>query len=358
MVDKMERINLPKQNKFGYYEIWYKIGGKWNKISCKTKDYSEAVKFFAELEIKLNERKNNNGDEKDYLKILSKSLLAKNDIKPQTKNNYKPLIKRLENFIPHWNKEENPDLLNAFLNYSLGKYSPLNVKVMQTQLRELVRIAKKQGLLPANYNFEPIKIKIPKRIPLNITPEDFEKLYYAVPKDLKNLLLFDYHTGLRISDICNLKWENVDLIKGELRLKQIKTGNEINLPLLKVAVNILKELYPKRKSEYVFTHNGERWNENNAKSYMAFYCKKVFGENKYHFHTLRYTFAQKLLGAQIPLEFVKEFLGHTSINSTMHYINLMNALKEQIEKINNLVYQETERTERNNLINFEGYYWN
>lgn len=357
-VSKMDRINAPKKNRFGYYEIWYEIKGKWNKISTKTKSYPEAVKFFADFEKKFRERRKGNLFETDFEFAAEKALNAKKNSKPKTIINYRDTITKLKKFIQTWDKKENPDLFNAFLMSMFGKYAPVSINKAQQHITELLRIAKRQGSVPESYTFERVVVKIPKKIPLNITPEDFNKLYFNSSEDFKKLLLFDYNTGLRIGNVCDLKWENINLEKGEMRLTQVKTGNDIYVPMLDVALNMLKEMYPKRTSDYVFLNNGKKWGVKSAISRMVYYCRKTFGTNKYHFHTLRYTFAQKLLGAQIPLEFVKEFLGHESIESTVRYVSLMDALKKQIEKINSLVPVETSETKDEKITNSSSFSWN
>ena len=72
---KMQKIRLTKLNN-GYYYIWHYINGKKNKISAKTKDYNEALKFLAnkanELINKQNPLAKYNFMELDFKKFCEK----------------------------------------------------------------------------------------------------------------------------------------------------------------------------------------------------------------------------------------------------------------------------------------------
>lgn len=353
-VKGMDRINVPVKNKFGYYEIWYKVKGRWNKISCKTKDRIDAIKYFADFEEKFKERRQGYLFESDFDSAVKLAMNAKHNISDSTKDNYKLTIRKLKEFRSVWDKTKNPDFLNAFINSLFDtKLSPAYISMIQSHIIQLVKIAKRQGSLAPTYEFEPLKIHVPKTKTLEVSQTDFDILYgSSKDKNFKNLMAFLYFTGLRISDVCNLKWDDIDFEKKQIRIKQIKTKNPLWVPLLDVAFFVITELKKERISEFVFMDKNKKWDRFSAKNRLRALVLRVFGKNKYHLHSFRHGFAQTMFSNQIPIEFVKEFMGHASIQTTLRYVDIMKELQKQLVHVNESIKKDAENITEFNSINW------
>jgi len=135
---------------------------------------------------------------------------------------------------------------------------------------------------------------------------------------LKPILICALHTGMRKSEILNLKWQNVDLEKGYLTVTRTKSGKDRNIPISLTLRQHLCALRENRQTEYVFT------NPETQKPY--FDLKRSFGDilekaniKGLRFHDLRHTAATRMVTAGIDLIVVQEILGHASVSTTMRY---------------------------------------
>lgn len=161
-----------------------------------------------------------------------------------------------------------------------------------------------------------------------LTLDELRLLMKAPSEDpiLKAAFLFACFTGLRISDLRTLSWENIiDIGKGktQIQTRQSKTGGMVFIPLTKNA----KRWMPKKKKEgLVFPSLPEsptldrrldRW----AKS----------AEIKKHvtFHVSRHTYATLLLNYGADLYTVSQLLGHKNIKTTQIYAKIMDESKRK-----------------------------
>lgn len=144
--------------------------------------------------------------------------------------------------------------------------------------------------------------------------------------ELKNAFLFACFTGLRYSDIVTLQWDDIKTENDQtfIRKQMIKTKQNIIVPIGKSA----KQYLPQKKGKYIFdlpttqTINIElkRW------------AKRAEVEKNLHFHVSRHTFATSLLTKGADLYSVSKLLGHTNINTTQVYAEIVNA--KRVEAIN------------------------
>lgn len=151
-------------------------------------------------------------------------------------------------------------------------------------------------------------------------------------KEVKKCFLFSCFTGLRYSDIRNLKWEN---IKGDqIEYRQKKTNNVEYLPLSITAKNILlsciKDNIIPHPSTKVFSIPTKGITSVHIKTWVqnAGITKKI------SFHSSRHTFATLSLTQGIDLYTVSKLLGHSNIATTQIYAKIVDQKKkEAIEKL-------------------------
>ncbi len=125
-----------------------------------------------------------------------------------------------------------------------------------------------------------------------------------------------------------LKWEEVDLERGILRVVARKNRRVLEVPLNEQAAAVLRAWLANRKSEYVF------YNPQTGKPFKDLWlglkkaCKKAGLENV-TWHTFRHTFATRLTGRGADLVTVKELLGHSSIAVTLRYAHTNHDAKKR-----------------------------
>ena len=185
-----------------------------------------------------------------------------------------------------------------------------------------------------------------------LTDDEINKLLATAGKsqngELRTMLVVGANTGLRIGDCAMLTWKSIDFSTGFIRVKTIKTGANVSIPLL----GELREELESRKSalsadEYVMPSMASTYatNPSAAADKMARVFKKsgigkiykpnetARGRPKKSFHSLRTTFVTRCAEADIPLEIVKSVVGHSSVSMTDHYTHIREkAVKEAFDK--------------------------
>jgi len=154
-----------------------------------------------------------------------------------------------------------------------------------------------------------------------LTLEEEEKLLNSSPKWLQEIILFAINTGFRLSEILDLKWPQVDLLKKTVTILVQKNKGKDTLPLCEGALEILKDRAKNRRdeTELVFhTRNCTRIAAQNLEE--AFYSAlRKSGIEKLRFHDLRHTFATRLVQAGVDLYTVQKLGRWKNISMIMRY---------------------------------------
>lgn len=136
------------------------------------------------------------------------------------------------------------------------------------------------------------------------------------------MYLFGCYTGLRFSDIIDLKWSHVDLDKNRINKIQVKTGDPVTVIIEPWARSILLEFSNSKKNigtnKPVFKTLSELTVKRNLKilAQMANINKSI------SFHSSRHTFGTlKILENSDKILLVSKLLGHANIKTTMVYFN-------------------------------------
>jgi len=146
------------------------------------------------------------------------------------------------------------------------------------------------------------------------------------------VLLLAARLGLRSSDICNLKFENIHWDKNILLLEQVKTGRALELPLLadvgNAIIDYLRYGRPQSNEQYVVLTSNPPYRKMMSCSIFyivtaAFKRAGINTANKRHgAHSLRHSLAARMLEGQTTLAVISEVLGHEKTDSTMYYLRI------------------------------------
>ena len=137
-------------------------------------------------------------------------------------------------------------------------------------------------------------------------------------------------TGLRYGELCELRWNDVDLVAGRLRALRSyyrghvttpKSGKGREVPLSPGTVKVLKR-HRHLRGELVFCQSdGARLKDSTADDAIKRIAKRA-GLRRIGWHVCRHTFASHLVMRGAPIKAVQELLGHSTINMTERYAHL------------------------------------
>jgi len=158
-----------------------------------------------------------------------------------------------------------------------------------------------------------------------LTQEEIDKLIGCCQPQLKPLVITALTTGMRKSEILNLKWQDVDFGTNLITIKDSKGGESRQIPINDTLREILFEIKKESQHEHVFLNiHGEPY-----KDFRTAFKKAKNGAalKDFTFHDLRHTFASHLVMANVNLKTVQELLGHKSMQMTMRYSHLSEEYK-------------------------------
>ena len=160
------------------------------------------------------------------------------------------------------------------------------------------------------------------RKPYPLSWEEQKRFLQELPPHLEEAALFDLNTGLRLGELCSLRW-NWEVDVPELGCSvfilpetNTKNGDERVVVLNRIARSVL-EAQRGKHPEHVFTYKGRQvtrlintaWKKARARAGLA----------DLRVHDLRHTFGHRLRAAGVSLEDRKALLGHRSDEITTHY---------------------------------------
>lgn len=257
------------------------------------------------------------------------------DTKPKW-SNYSGALKHLKQYEPRdiLFKQINKVWLNKLAEH-LEKESGLKKNTSFLYFRKI-----KEVLYRAS-NEGYIKAEIVRQVK-NLQREKVERGYLELNEierlvitpsdrpDITKAFLFSCFTGLRESDVRNLKWENIS--DNTIKIIQQKTISTVIIPLSQTALNILRtEKVIHIPGIKIFKLPKDRTTINRA---LARWFKKAEIKKKAFYHLSRHTFATLNLTSGNEIYTVSKLLGHKSLKTTEIYANIIDEKKK--EAMNNL----------------------
>jgi len=150
---------------------------------------------------------------------------------------------------------------------------------------------------------------------------DLRKLDFS--DHLKPLVITAMNTGMRRGEIFNLTWQDIDLKNKIITVEGAtsKSGQTRHIPINKELLDTLIKWKNQINSKlYVFPGKDGKRLDNVKKSWEG--LLKLAKIEEFRWHDLRHTFASKLVMAGVPLNTVRELLGHSDLSMTLRYAHL------------------------------------
>lgn len=208
----------------------------------------------------------------------------------------------------------------------------------RTALNEAVR----EGLIDRNpwNRLETIeKIKKPESRREFLTIDEIRGMIAAdCPNALvKRAYLFSCFTGLRVSDVRNLKWGDVCHENGQTYVSVVmkKTAKPLYIPLSGQALKWMPEKDGSESGDFVF---GDLVNDGNVNENLRKWAEAAGIRKHISYHTSRHTFATMMLTLGADIYTVSKLLGHSSVRHTQIYAKIIDRKKDEAVNLADAVF--------------------
>ncbi len=183
-----------------------------------------------------------------------------------------------------------------------------------------------------------------KKIPDILSLDEQERLLdqfnlrYITSQRNQTMIQLLLNTGLRLAELTNLKWNDIDLMTGQLKVVEGKGLKDRILWLNEETLSMLGKWKQRQfkewgKSHLVFTTRTLRPLDGKAvRSMIKTYSDKAGIKKHITTHSLRHTFASDLLRDTKNIRIVQKALGHADISSTQIYTHIVDEELEEALK--------------------------
>ena len=210
-----------------------------------------------------------------------------------------------------------------WLKQMLQTYAKLTISTYLAYLRNVFSKAVKDNIIKTN-PFAAIKHKRTEVHREYLSMDELEKIENIeidnILQPYRDMFLLECYTGLRISDIKSLEWD--DLSEGAIIKRMVKTKTDVFIPLSKKAAEIIAR--QPRTDSIIFQRCAT--SIPNINNHIREICRMAGITKKITSHCGRHTFAIQSLNKRIPIEVVSKLLGHKDLKTTQIYAKVANPL--------------------------------
>jgi len=205
-----------------------------------------------------------------------------------------------------------------------------------SSFRRFFRHLVREGVIKEDPTAQIAMPKIGRSLPRSLTEAQVESLLNAPqtsdPLGHRDRTMLEvlYATGLRVSELVNLKYNQINTNQGVIRIMG-KGNRERLIPLGEEAVRWLtdfvraprSEILLDRTTDYLFpTRRGDRMTRQAFWHIIKRYARKAVIDKELSPHTLRHAFATHLLNHGADLRVVQMLLGHSDLSTTQIYTHV------------------------------------
>lgn len=241
--------------------------------------------------------------------------------------------------------------INNYLDYLHKKYRQRTVKRKIASIKAFFNYLDYEERIENNpFNKVRVRFKEEQLLPRSVSQEIIEELLKYMYQQKRNgelskwkrrLLLRDicviellFMTGMRISELCELHQDSIDLSKGIIRVygkgakeRVVPIGNTKVLQLLR---EYREEFEKQIQGNFFVNRYGEPLSTQTVRLMLRHYTKAVGIEQHITPHMLRHSFATLLLEKGVDIRIIQQLLGHASIVTTQIYTNVASEQKKKI----------------------------
>jgi len=259
----------------------------------------------------------------------------------KTANRYREIIEHFRKFVQESNVVTlsgiEPLFIERYKQERLKFIKPITVNYELRLLKAFFAQAVKSNYIKDNPVDDVERLKVTSKQPRFFRAEELKEILIDCRRADYPVFLTLANTGMRLGELINLEWTDVDFERGTITIKvkdfwEPKNSKPRVIPMANKLEEVLKDL--KKDSRWVFTtRNGNQLNKNHLRERLVKVCMNI-GIELANIHTFRHTFASHLVMKGVDLPTIQKLMGHSNIKTTMIYAHLApEHLKRAIEKL-------------------------
>lgn len=368
--------------------IYKRKDGRWEGRYVKARTSTGKIvygyvyaKTYREAKTKLHEKRSTNIIQAISTKIQNDNLFstvaaswfenAKTQIKESTRNKYQNMLNSY--ILPVYENQPLDSITYDFIEsqcrvllISGGKkgtgLSPKTVTDVLSVIRNILKFAIRKGMyVPCDGSAIQIKSSVkPMRVLSKTEQEQLCKHLLEESEPCNIGILVCLFTGLRIGEICALRWEDIsfseqtiyvhhtlqrvqDKSKDEAKTKIIITSPKSSCSIRTIPIpeelGIILADHQKTSYGYLLTNNDCKFIEPRTMQNKFKKALQASGVEEVNFHALRHTFATRCVELGFDVKSLSEILGHATVNITMNrYVHpTLELKKENMKKLSSLL---------------------
>ena len=173
------------------------------------------------------------------------------------------------------------------------------------------------------------------KLPAVLNKEEIKSLF-DVTYNLKHrlVLMLLYYSGIRLSELINLRWEDFDFQRGVIHLKVTKGEKERIVFLHEILKTFIQDFHLQKEGYVFYSNLGKKYNQRSIQMIVRQAAGKAGITKKVTPHTLRHSFAMHLLEGGADIRSIQAMLGHKNLQTTQIYTHVAN---KNIQKLSELL---------------------
>lgn len=276
----------------------------------------------------------------------------------KTTKAYKTDLQQFLEYMETTDMQLNKPNITNYITELYRQYQPRTIKRKIASVKAFFSYLEYEEILPDN-PFHKIKLKtnepkvLPRTIPLDVLSLLFITVYNYLKKPsltesqlratTRNIAVLEllFSTGIRVSELCSLRLNDIDLNTGRLCIHGKGSKDRTVVVVDSDVMAALRTYYDMFQETihacgYFFCNRlGKRLSEQSVRFMIKRYAKEAGIEIHITPHMFRHTFATELLEKDVNIRCIQEILGHSSITTTQIYTHVSPSKQRDILYKNN-----------------------